>query len=208
MELTPIQLDVLTELINIGVGRAAGIINQMSRAHVELQVPELRFLSDEALKDHCRPIADAVLASVRLPFEGLLSGLTVLLFPPESAASLVSIILGQENVPFDEDSLRIGTLEEVGNIVLNGVMGSISNFLGSELQYCQPDYAEDTFANLVRAARVEGDKIFMLARAHFIVAQHLIDGEIIIIFRLGSFQGLLAAIDKVLPSDCLEKFGS
>jgi chemotaxis protein CheC len=201
MELSPIQSDVLTEFINIGVGRAAGILNQMSRAHVELRIPELRILRDEALNEHCRPIADKLLASVRLPFEGTLSGLTLLLFPPESAVSLVSIILGQENIPFDEDSLRIGTLEEVGNIVLNGVMGSISNFLGSELLYFQPDYIEDTYANLIRAADGGSERVFMLARTQFIVAEHLIEGEILVIFRLGSFHGLLAAIDRHLPPD-------
>jgi chemotaxis protein CheC len=131
MNLTPMQLDLLTELINIGIGRAAGSINQMSNAHVQLQVPHLRLLSDEGLAEYCQPIAGRMLSCIRLPFDGALSGLTFLIFPPAGASGLISIILGREHIPFDKDSLRIGTLEEIGNIVLNGVMGSISNFLGN-----------------------------------------------------------------------------
>jgi chemotaxis protein CheC len=199
MNLTLMQLDLLTELINIGIGRAAGIINQMIHSHVQLHVPELRLLSDETLAEYCQPIAGDVLSCIRLPFEGSLSGLTFLIFPPASASSLISITLGLDNVPFDEDSLRIGTLEEIGNIVLNGVMGSIGNFLGNGLRYSFPSYTEDTYANLLRRGVGESARVFLLARTQFVIADHLIEGEILIIFRLNSFHGLLAAMDRVLP---------
>jgi chemotaxis protein CheC len=207
MNLTPMQLDLLTELINIGIGRAAGIINQMSNAHVQLQVPDLRLLSDETLAEYCQPIAGQRLSCIRLPFDGALSDLTFLIFPPASASGLISVILGRENIPFDEDSLRIGTLEEVGNIVLNGVMGSISNFLGNGLHYSYPYYAEDTYANLLRSAEDASERVFLLARTQFLIADHLIEGEIIIIFRLNSFHGLLAAMDRVLPVEAAESEG-
>ncbi len=45
MELTAAQLDALKELINIGIGRAAGMLNDMVNSHVSLQVPQVRILS-------------------------------------------------------------------------------------------------------------------------------------------------------------------
>ena len=39
MILTAEQQDILTELINIGVGRASGMLNEMLQSHVDLQSP-------------------------------------------------------------------------------------------------------------------------------------------------------------------------
>ena len=42
MKVTSYQVDALTELINIGVGRAAGMLNQILEAHIQLQVPSVK----------------------------------------------------------------------------------------------------------------------------------------------------------------------
>ncbi len=208
MELSPVHLDVLTELINIGLGRAAGILNQMSKAHVQLQVPQVAVLSSEQLPGYFDSIGDKVVAAVRLPFQGRMEGQASLVFPPESAANLVSIIIGQANIPFDEDSLRIGTLEEVGNIVLNGVMGSISNVLKNGIEYYPPAYYEDTLGNLMRLESMLGSeedpKVLLVARTLFSVENLLIEGEVLIVFRLSSFSGVLAAINRMLPPELME----
>ena len=45
MNLTPDQADILRELMNIGVGRAAGMLNEMTDAYVRLQVPSVGIFS-------------------------------------------------------------------------------------------------------------------------------------------------------------------
>jgi chemotaxis protein CheC len=193
--LTPLQVDILQEFINIGIGKAAGIINQMSRIHVILKVPEISIMNAQELRSAFQERSQEKFSAVTLGFHGNFSGRAALVFPPESAASLVSIIIGSEDTGLDMDSLRIGTLQEVGNIVLNGVMGSITNIVREHIDYLTPDYREDSFQNIMR---VDDEKLLILiARTQFTLENQLIQGDIVILFHLQSFDAFVAAIDRV-----------
>ena len=191
MNLSPLQLDILQELINIGVGRAAGMLNQMVNTHIQLQVPVLRVLTPPQLEELYASRPNTVFSAVQLSFTGEFAGISALIFPPESASKLVSVVLGREEIPGEDDQLRSSTLQEVGNIVLNGVMGSIANILKEPLRYSPPDFVEDDIATIVGS--VTG--MILVARTQFSMRDHLIEGEVLILFSLSSFDSLLAAID-------------
>lgn len=196
MQLTPIQIDVLQELINIGVGRAAYMLNRMVSTHIRLHVPEVRILTPEGLLELFREQGAAQFAAVGLSFSGNFSGRGALVFPPESAAKLVAVIVGQDASNMDMDSLRIGTLQEVGNIVLNGVMGSIANILNEHIAYSPLDYFEGRLPSLVQMGK-DAASMVLLARARFDLELLSISGDIIILFHLCSFDVLLRAIDTL-----------
>ncbi len=199
MRISSYQLDVLQELINIGVGRAASMLNRMVDTHIQLQVPELTILSLSDLIDHYQAKNDDNFAAVKLAFTGGFSGTSALLFPPDSAAKLVSIIIGQDELPLDMDSLRIGTLQEVGNIVLNGVMGSLGNILKEHILYSPLDYYEGDFFHFLHAHGL-GDSMVLLARTSFNLEEHSIGGDIIILFQFGAFDSLMQAINRLAPA--------
>jgi chemotaxis protein CheC len=186
------QLDILQELINIGVGRAAGMLNQLVNTHIQLQVPVLRVLTPAQLADLYAGRPSSVFSAVQLPFTGEFTGTSALIFPPESASTLVAVVLGKEAMPNDA-AMRCGTLQEVGNIVLNGVMGSIANILKEPLHYAPPDFIEANIADIV--GRENG--MILVARTQFSMKDHLIEGEVLILFSLSSFDALLAAIDTL-----------
>jgi chemotaxis protein CheC len=199
MQLTPIQIDILQELINIGVGRAASMLNRMVATHIRLHVPEVRVLNTQELLDLYQAQGAEQFAAVSLTFSGKFSGRGALVFPPDSAAKLVSIIVGQEALSMDMDSLRIGTLQEVGNIVLNGVMGSIANILNEHIAYSPLDYYEGRLPSLVKMD-CDPSSTVLLARARFDLEQLSISGDVIILFHLGTFDVLLQAIDQLTSS--------
>ena len=190
--LSPLQLDILQELINIGVGRAAGMLNQMVNTHIQLQVPVLRVVSPTQLAQMYAARPNSIFSAVQLAFTGQFAGVSALIFPPESASKLVRVVLGRESLPEDA-MMRIGTLQEVGNIVLNGVMGSIANILKEPLRFASPDYIEADIAKIIGC---EGTMI-LVARTQFSMKDHLIEGEVLIIFSLSSFDSLLTAIDTL-----------
>jgi chemotaxis protein CheC len=193
---TPLQLDILQELINIGVGRAAGMLNQMVNTHIQLQVPVLRVLTAEQLTDMYANRKDSLFSAVQMHFSGGFSGMSALVFPPESASKLVAVILDKEAMTGDE-ALRCGTLQEVGNIVLNGVMGSIANMLKEPLRYTSPDFVEADLSGILG----EDSGMILVARTQFSMKDHLIEGEVLILFSLSSFDSLLAAIDGLVGTD-------
>lgn len=194
------QLDALQEFINIGVGRAAGMLNEMVESPILLTVPVLKVFNTEELKqevtlrfnNHC-------LSVVRLDFSGGFSGSAELVFPTESASTLVSLLTGEERDSPDLDEVKIGTLTEVGNIVINGVLGSISNLLKQQMNYMLPTYFEDTINGLLSSNySFDRNAIFLLAQTKFEIEQLEIMGEIILIFEVSSFSELLGCIDQEL----------
>lgn len=196
MNLTFNHIDALQELVNIGVGRAAGVLNDMLDSPIRLHIPEVNLLTPEQLKSELKSqFNDSVLATVQLNFSGAFSGTAELVFPTESAADLVSVLTGEAIGTPDLDVVKIGALLEVGNIVLNGIMGSLSNALIEHLQYSLPTYNESKVNNFPIFADIDENTKILLAHTCFMIEQLHIAGDIILMFTVGSLDALLKAID-------------
>ena len=204
MNVSAEEIDALRELINIGVGRAAGALNDMVGAHVELRVPSVRLVSPADIKEATTWVNEQELATVRMGFSGEIQGTTELVFPADSASKLVALLTGEELGTPDLDSLRAGALTEVGNILLNAVMGSITNVLERHISYELPTYSEETPEDLVEAVRSQAEATVLLAQTHFLVRQshssveqEKIEGEVTLLFGMGSFEVLLERIHQI-----------
>ncbi len=196
MQLTINQLDVLKELVNVGIGQAAGMLNEMIEFRIRLQVPAISLLSlSETQQELGKRLGLEELSAVKLDFSGSFSGTAQLIFPTESAATLVALLTGEELTSPDLDSLKIGTLTEVGNIAINGVMGSISNMLEQPLQYDVPAYLEEDVQHLIPLAGNDFNVNVLLVQAQFDVEELQVQGDIVLFFGVGSFDTLLDAID-------------
>lgn len=198
MKLTAGQLDVLKEMVNIGVDQAAGILNEMIEFRIRLQIPVVKLLTlpELQLELHNRFGQDQ-LASVQLDFSGSISGVAQLVFPTESAVILVAVLTGEEPGSLDLDALKVCTLEEVGNIVMNGVMGSISNTLTQPLHYAVPIYREEDINHLISDQKTHQNTDILLTEAHFNIEKLRLQGDILLFFGVGSFEALLAAIEQI-----------
>lgn len=198
MQLTIDQLDALKELVNVGVGKSAGMLNEMIEFRIQLQVPIIKLVTLSELQAELGTrLGEEQLASVQLDFSGSFAGTAQLVFPTESAATLVAVLTGEAPGSPDLDALKIGTLTEVGNIVINGVMGSISNMLTQPLHYEVPAYIEEDINHLVGNKKPQQNIDILLAQARFNVEELQVQGDIILFFGVGSFETLLAAIEDV-----------
>ncbi|MGL5833208.1 MAG: chemotaxis protein CheX [Waterburya sp.] len=194
------QLDALQEIVNIGIGRAAAMLNEMVDARIALEVPTIKLLSADQLRQVMLDRFNSqTISAVRLGFSGSLSGTAELMFPTDSASVLVAVLTGEDLESPDLDAVKIGTLSEIGNIVINGVIGSISNILEQRMEYKIPSYCEDTIENLLLSERnMTNDVVFILAQARFAIEKLEIFGDIILIFEMKTFDNLLKAIDQQL----------
>lgn len=195
MKLTVDQLDALKELINIGVGQAAGLLNEMIEVRIQLQIPSIQLLSAiELQQELAERLGLEQLSAVQLNFTGSFAGTAELVFPTESAAMLVAVLTGEDPQSPELDALKISTLTEVGNILINSVMGSISNVLDRPLRYAVPTYTEEDVKHLVPLKQSEEVSTVLLAQARFDIKELQVQGDIILFFEVGSFDTLLAAI--------------
>lgn len=195
MNLTPDQIDAIQEIVNIGVGRAASVLNEMLEAPIRLQVPYIKIGSPLDFQSEMETrLGGEQVAAVRQDFSGSFSGLAELVFPTDSASILAAVLTGEELGTPDLDAVRIGTLSEIGNILINSVIGSISNILNQRLDYAIPSYIEDTVENLINVGDNQQDNTILLAQTQFSIEQLQIRGDIILVFEVGSFDVLLDAI--------------
>ena len=197
MNLTPEQIDTLKELINIGVGRAANMLNQMVQSRIYLQVSSITVLHLSKAEEELKGFGKDILASVQIPFKGVFSGKAALVFPTESASNLVSILTDEEIGNPDFDSVRAGTLNEVGNILINAVMGSFGNMFKERIIYSFPRYVEDTIKSITNTEEFDADVYILLAQTHFRIREYEVEGDIILLFELDSFEALLVALETV-----------
>lgn len=198
VDLGPDHVDALEELVNIGVGRAAGVLNHMLSSHVRVHVPEVREVAPGEALALLESIGGDRLATVGQSFDGRFSGAAGLVIPPDAATRLVGLLTGEDHGGDELDAMRSGTLSEVGNIMLNCVMGSISNVLGEHLDYGLPSFTEATPAEVLALLLPRsGVESLVACAARFDVAAHVIRGEVVLIFGSGSVAGLRGAIDAV-----------
>lgn len=197
MNLTSEQIDALQEIINIGVGQAAGVLNEMLSSHITLQIPFIKTFSPDLVKQELElKLGKGKFSAVELEFFGSITGNAELVFPTDSAAELVSIVTDEEmEISESElDELKVGALTEIGNIVISGVMGAISNLLSQDLEYFLPSYMEGNIDSLIENQRLEKHSTLVLAQTRFFIEETKIYGDIILIFHLGSFQTILQAL--------------
>lgn len=192
------QMDALREFINIGVGRAASSLNEMVKFQVSLEVPFIRILSPLQFKQEMGDLGDKSMAAVKIGFYGPFSGTAALVISPESASKLVNVLTVPAAPPSrNPDTLIQETLREVGNIVVNGVLGSLGNLLKQHLSYSLPAYVEVTIKNLFFSEKIGNDTVFLIVRTQFNIQQIEVEGNIILLFTVGAFDILLAAIDEM-----------
>ena len=135
------HLDALTEVVNIGVGRAAAALSELLGSRIDLTVPTVSLLKFSELSEEVSSKLDT---SIIQDFVGPTSGRAILAFPDASALKLGQILADLDDIPPELDFDLQDVLNEVGNIVLNGVLGSLSNIVKGSLQYTVPVLATET----------------------------------------------------------------
>jgi len=197
MHLEPAQKDALTELVNIGVGHAASTLNSLIGHKIRLTVPSIEIIDMDKIKAHPDTLGNGDIASVSMGFNGNFNGNASLMFPTDSAHTLVSILTDEAPDSPELQDLMGGTLAEVGNILLNGVMGSIGNMLAVTLDYDVPTYQKSSISQLI--GHQHADAVF-LARADFHVDALHIVGNILLFFEIESFHDLLASLEQAMTA--------
>ncbi len=197
-ELSEYQLDALKEHLNIGIGTAASILNQMLEKRIHLEVPKLTIMSLEDFVGSQEIAQDTTYATVTMPFLGSVSGSSSVVFTKESAAKLVEMMIPESKTLTTElNEITEGTLSEVGNIIINAVMGSMANLCQMNFQYLLPSYAESNLKDVILGGKhktIGEDRrsIVLYCDTYFVVDSAKISGRILIAFLVSDLKVLMS----------------
>ncbi|MBI1344652.1 chemotaxis protein CheC [bacterium] len=193
--ITEEAIDVLTELVNIGVGRAAASLSELIGERIELAVPRLRL--EKAEEQAARSLGQHHGQStvVLQDFHGHFAGRSALVFPAESGLVLASLLSGADETTSELDLELQGLLLEVGNILLNAVMGTFSNETHCALEYTLPRLLteRESLSGVLHGATTDEDDL-LVADVQFHVKHREICGSVVIVFTCGSVMKLLQLV--------------
>lgn len=200
VHITELQQEALKELINIGVGRGADVLNSMVHSHIELKVPSIKILEPDEMDQIFPNIESQELSAVEMKYRGNFSGSVEMVFPTSDASKLVSLVMGDDPHHEGMDEMRAGTLQEIGNVVLNSVMGAISNLFSFSLKYTLPVYLEGDVPKITAHMQQseetsENTPVLICAQTQFSIAQMEIQGTLVLVFALKSFDELIQKIE-------------
>ena len=74
MTMNDLQLDTIKEIINIGVGQAANMLNMLLKKHIVLKVPLVKLVNYNELTEEIILYGEDKLSAVDLSFKGIVSG--------------------------------------------------------------------------------------------------------------------------------------
>ena len=201
MQLTELQKDGIGELLNIGMGRAASSLSEMTGDEIKLSVPQVNLFNPHQL-DEVLDVGDSKMTSVNQSIEGAFLGNAILLFPEKRSLDLVRA-LSQDTVPLmDMTEMEEEALSEVGNIIINACVGSLSNILNDEIRSGLPIFRRDYFRNIFLDLQDDnGDqKLVLFIQIDFIMSQHDINGYVAILFGVDAMEAFLNKVDTFIQS--------
>jgi len=141
-KLSPIEIDALTEIFNIGIGRAANALNKMVSQPVDLTIPKIEIIPNITAKSKLNFASDTEISAVTQRFSGDFEGQALLMFSKESGLQLVSTLLGNNFPPEVLSDLEQDSLVEIGNVILNACFGTVINFLKSSITIEMPEFIQ------------------------------------------------------------------
>lgn len=197
--LSDLQLDALTELVNIGVSRAANSLRAMVGAQVHLSVPTVALVSRSEAIEILSEREAKNLVAVHQVFEGDITGRALLIFPETKSLELVRAITGGDLPLEDIIELEQEALAETGNVLLNSCLATIANMLHRSLKMSLPEVLRGnatTFFSL--APPPEAGDVVMFLYIDFAIRERDISGYIAMIMDLPSLTALTHLLDEFI----------
>jgi chemotaxis protein CheC len=197
-ELSALEIDAITEIMNVGVGRAAASLALMVKEEIQLAVPRVEVLYGEAARDHLALKGDRMVA-VREDFTGLLGGCAALLFPQARSLELVRMVLDEDLSPEEVSELEQEALLEIGNIILNGCLSSVADALVGEIETSIPVLLRANLRSIMPCAP-DVEAVLLVLTINFMIKSRDIEGQIVFLMDMKAADSFQEMITKYLAS--------
>lgn len=199
MSLSELERDAASELLNVSMGLAASSLSNIVNEEVNLAIPEVIFLDEEALrKVMATRYGDQNITAVSQNYSGDLDGTAMLLFSEKGGLSLVRAMLTECIALNEITALEQEALAEVGNILLNACFGALANQLKMDVASGLPTFCKGNYREILSTSQLARGREVMLLKIEFSVPGQEIQGYISFTMNLESTKKFEAHIRQFL----------
>ncbi|MBQ7198047.1 MAG: chemotaxis protein CheC [Selenomonadaceae bacterium] len=196
-DLTPIQMDALREIGNVGAGNSATALSQIINKRIDMNVPKVALVPIETVPDLVGG-PDTIVVGVFLRVYGKAPGNILFLMPKKSAFYLVDTLMGREHGTTKKlDFMDESALMEIGNILSGAYLNAFFNFTHISMLPSIPALAMDMAGAILNIVLVQlgqmGDQA-MVIETEFLAEDDGINGHFFLVPDPGSLGTLIKAV--------------
>ncbi len=197
--LSELQFDALTEIFNIGAGRAASSLSEIVGEEVKLSVPRVQLYQSSEINAETLSLNSPRVGAVKQSFSGPFDADAMLLFTEERAMEIVHDMMGsqvgiEEMVEFEQEAMC-----ELGNIILNACLSSMADILSLTLDSSLPAYSVGETDTILRQIISEANQPVMLVlHIDLAIEKRLSQGYLVFLLSSSSLRELLVHIDRFI----------
>ena len=194
--LNDLEKDAISEVFNIGISRSAASLSEMVGKEVLLSVPSLSISQcSEAVAELSSSSGN--ISGVLEEFDGSVAGNAILLFPHDKTMELMKLIYPPEMTDDILLEMEDDTMSEIGNILLNATLSSLSEILDEEILNQIPKTISGSVEDVLHSSNMakSGHEHVLRMNLTMTIADANINGEVsflIIIKSIQSFKQKLA----------------
>lgn len=193
------QIDTITEIINIGVGRGSASLSQMIDGEILLNVPYVNVVGFDYVQEEISKLGGGKdVHSVEMRFSGDYEGSANIILPSDSAKLLASLLVHEDPDSDAVKEMQDGLLIEVGNVILNAIIGSFGNIMDSPLDYHMPKSYEGDVNGIYNLLDKTKYNEVLVCRTNFTIEGKNISGDILIMYEMTSFNKLTEVLNKMI----------
>lgn len=202
MNKNEIRKDILKELFNISVGKSASILSEIIDKRILLNVPDIEILelkSNRAQLDkYFNNIIEGAILVSSISFKEKSAGKASLIFPADKMRNFINLCLHEENKDGFDDlnftDIDFDIVKEVGNIVLNSIIGEIGNYIHIKFNYMLPEIKVFNSMDIEAFTESEEYSYILMLYVTFNIENSRIEGAIVINLTLSFLDEILKKI--------------
>ena len=197
MELTPMQMDALREIGNVGAGNSATALSQIINHRIDMNVPEVSIVPLGDVPDLVGG-PDAMVVGVFLRVYGEAPGNILFLLPKDSAFYLVDMLMGKNHGDTQSlDFMDESALMEIGNILSGAYLNALFTMTRLSLLPSIPALAMDMAGAILSVVLIQlgqmGDHALVI-ETEFLAEDDGIKGHFFLVPDPGSLDIILTAV--------------
>ena len=200
LNLTEMEKDALKEVGNVGTGNAATALSKLLNKHVEIIIPETKFVP---IKEFAKELGgpERIVVSTYLEIFGGLNGESLFIFPVKSAEKIVDIMMNQEvGTAKIMDEMAQSAFKEMSNIFTGAYITSLADMMQIKLFPTVPHITTDMLQSVLdfMLARVANYSDTILSIKTKIEIKDIeIEGHFIILFDIVSINKVLKTLKEM-----------
>lgn len=195
-----LSMDIIKEVINIGLGEAAASLSDLMNSKIALKVPDVHIMDTDQVMNYIKQEIQDLGVYIGQNFKGSIQGKTILCYTHECGLDLLKALYKGELTTNSISESGHSTLNEIGNIVMVSYMSAISNFIDATMQFSLPqttvEVSEKYFETLIDDLKSYDRAI--VAKNSLVVEELKLDGYMFVLLSFDDFELIVDNLKRKL----------